>query len=314
MKKILLAVITISLLSGCQFEYNFLSSTMDENEYLNTYIDYLNPLADNLDYAFNDYLYYVPEAVTVDDEIFFYGSYYGTVVADLEQAKTDLLSENMDIADDTKEGAIEYAAKTYLAGYETFLTSYKEAADYYSSSEYKNDVSYAATLDETIINNYYDTIGSQAALFDLISGAQKEARGELNEDSTDPVEKIGVSLTLLSDLAEEASDTLSYWDFTNPDVTGLEDIYNSLVSKHAEEEQEVSAIYSSDYDSLFSAFETGYLGTLTSYEAGVKNIIDDSKAGLVTGENSADYDYVFVYYDELIDAHNSIVDLLEMYY
>ncbi|EKD47910.1 MAG: hypothetical protein ACD_65C00220G0001, partial [uncultured bacterium] len=82
MKKILLAVITISLLSGCQFEYNFLSSTMDENEYLNTYIDYLNPLADNLDYAFNDYLYYVPEAVTVDDEIFFYGSYYGTVVAD----------------------------------------------------------------------------------------------------------------------------------------------------------------------------------------------------------------------------------------
>lgn len=314
MKKTVLIGIMIGLFvfSGC-FGLSTLTS-MDENEYFNAYVDYINPLADNLDYAFDDYLYYVPESVTAEDEIYFYGSYYGTAVADFEQAKTDVLSDYMDIADDTTEGAIEYAAEIYFADYEAFFSSYKEAADYYSSGEYKSDISYAPTLDETVINSYYAAISSQSALFDLISEAQKATRGELNEDSTDPVEKIGVSITLLSDLAEEASDVLSYWDFSNPDVDGLKDIYNRLVAKHAEEEQDVSAIYSSDYDSLFSAFETGYLGTLTNYEAGVKDIIDDAKAGLITEENSADYDYVFVYYDELIDAHNAVVDLLEMYY
>jgi|GEM_PF-2305865 len=314
MKKIILAVTAIVLMSGCQFEYNLLSSTMDPNDYLNTYIDYLNPLSDNIDSAFDDYLYYVPESVTAEDEIAFYGSYYSTAISDLEQARADLLTDSMDIEDDTTEGAIEYAADVYFTDYQTFFDSYKEAADYYSSGEYKNDISVATTLEESIINNYYIAIDDQATLFDLIASAQKAARGDFNEDSTDPVEKIGVSITLLSDLAEEASDALSYWDFANPDVAGLEDIYSRLIAKHAEEAQEVSALYSSDYDSLFNSFETGYLGTLTNYENGIKVIIDDSKAGLISEDTSSNYDYVFGYYDELIDSHNAVVDLLEMYY
>ncbi|EKD64298.1 MAG: hypothetical protein ACD_51C00028G0024 [uncultured bacterium] len=308
MKKLLIAIcgVAILLTSGCSL------FAMDEMTYYNTYIDYINPLAEQLDNGYIDYINTVPENATADMEIDFYGSYYMTAIADLADARASLFTSDMIIPDTTKQTALEAATNSYFDSFEVFFEKYNEAATYYGNDTYKTNIEYALELDNAVIDSYYNALDLQNTLFELISEYQVSARGELNEDTTDPVEKIGVSITLLSDKVDEILDVLNYWDFVNPDVAGLTSLYDGLVAKHQEEKTELDAITTDEYKSLIDTFNSGYLSVLTGFEVEVKKLIDDANAGLVTEENSADYNIVFDYYDQLIDAHNSTIDLLEM--
>lgn len=307
MKKLLIAVgcMVVLLASGCAL------FDMDEMSYYNTYIDYVNPLADDLDAGYGDYLNTVPENATADMEIAFYGSYYVTAVADLADAKADLFTSDMKITDAIKQTALEAAANSYFTAFDTFFAKYKEAADYYGNGTYKTDIESAVELDNAVIQGYYDALDLQNTLFELIGEYQVSARGDLNEDTTDPVEKVGVAITVLSDKVDEIITALEAWDFANPDVTGLTALYDELIAKHSEEKTELDNIATDKYKSLTDAFNTGYLTVLTGFETEVKKLIDDATAGLVTEDNSGDYNVIFEYYDQLIDAHNSIIDLLE---
>lgn len=308
MKKLLIAAVSavVLLASGCAL------FSMDEMTYYNTYIDYLNPLADDLDIGYSDYLYTVPEGATADMEIDFYGSYYVTALADLADAKANLFTSDMEISDSIKQTALEATTNSYFDSFETFFEKYNEAANYYGNDEYKMNIEYAVELESMVIQTYYDALDLQNTLFELIGDYQVGARGELNEDTTDPVEKVGVAITILSDKVDGVIEALEYWDFANPDVTGLTALYDDLVAKHIEEKTELDSIATDKYASLIDTFNTGYLSVLTSFENEVKKLIDDANAGLVTEDNSADYNVIFEYYDQMIDAHNSTIDLLEV--
>jgi len=312
MKK-LLSVLVLAIMfvvSGC----SLLATTMDEMTYYNTYIDYINVLSDDLDNGINDYLSYVPETVTADMDVQFYGSYYGTATVDLSDARTNLFTESMTIDDTVKETALESVAESYFTSFQAFFDKYNEAATYYGNGDYKTNTEYAVELDEAIITAYYDASDAQTTLFDTISEYQIAARGELNEDTTDPVEKVGVSITILSDKVDVVAEAVYIWDFSTSDTTDITALYNDLVAKHTEEENATDALYEDKYKDLFDAFNTTYLGTLTSFETEVNKFIQDVNSGVATVDNVSDYDMIYEYYDQMIDAHNSMVDMLEMYY
>ncbi|MFA6528222.1 MAG: DUF3829 domain-containing protein [Candidatus Gracilibacteria bacterium] len=312
MKKSLavLVLATMFIVSGC----SLLTTTMDEMTYYNTYIDYVNVLSDDLDNGMNDYLSYVPESVTADMDVQFYGSYYGTATVDLSDARTNLFVESMTIEDTVKETALESIAESYFTSFETFFEKYNEAATYYGNGTYKTDIESAVKLDEEIINAYYDASDLQTTLFNTISEYQISARGELDENTTDPVEKVGVAITVLSDKVDTVAEAVYNWDFSMSDTTEITALYNDLVTKHTEEKTATDALYDDKYKDLLDSFNTTYLGTLTSFESEVNKFIQDVNSGVATLDNSSDYDMIFEYYDQMIDAHNSMVDMLELYY
>ena len=313
MKKIV-ALLAVVLMTGCSFIDSFMY--MDEVDYYNAYIDQFNILAEDLDYAVSDYLYYVPEPETMNgtEDIYFYGAEYTTVMADLDYAYLVLFDDSMTIADTVKEETLEALAMDYFYEFEVFMDLYKEASDFYISDAYVTDLEGALAIETEMLDQYDVVLGLQFELSDLIEEYQIASRGELNEDSTDPVEKMGVSVTLLTDEASEIIDIMYLWDFENPASAEVKESYEWLAAKHIEEEAEVAALYDSYYDDLFIAFEEDYLMILTDFESEVAKFVADAEAGTVTLENSTDYDGAFVYYDYLINSHNAFVDLLNTYY
>jgi len=263
-----------------------------------------------MDYAMDDYLNSVPEEITAEVEIDFYGSYYGSAVSNIETVREALLAEDMVIADGLRQQNVEVAMNDFLDELEYFLSMYNEAALFYSSDAYKEDVDAAYELDGVVIEAYYGAAYAQLALIDLIDEYQSDLVSDFDENTDNPLEKIGISMSLLYDEADAIVYELSYWDMENPDIDGIEALYDSLIAVHAEEAKEVADLYDDVYVDVFEAFEVNYLGVLTSFEEGVAVLIEDGRAGLVTEETTADYDYIFNHYDDLIDLHNSIVDML----
>lgn len=287
---------------------------MDEVEYYNTYIDYMNDLSRDLDSALMDYYSYVPETVTTETEIYFYGAEYSIAKADLDNARNVLFGSSMTIADSDKQDAVEASTTIYFDAFDEFLEIYQEAGDYYRNGVYKDDASYAPTLEEGI-NAAYDTvILAQYDLSIIINEYQEEARGELNEDTDDPLEKIGVSVTLLTEKAGQIVDVLGFWEFANPDVEGVTALYDELLAKHEEEASEVDALYDDYYADVFAVFDESYLTALTVFEEEVGVFVEDAKNGEVTEESSIKYDPIFTSYEYLVDMHNLTVDTLNWYY
>lgn len=311
MKK-LIASLSILLFTGCSLLNSF--TYMSEIDYFNTYVDHFNLIAEDLDNAMSDYFYYVPENVTVETEVVFYGSYYAEAKLHVDNAREVIFSDEMTIADSDKEIVLEALAENYFDAFDDFLAIYDEAADYYSDDSYKDSIEYLALLDANIINQYDVVSTLQYEFSELLNEYQVEARGELNEDSTDPVEKIGVSITILTDTTDDIVNLLYLWDFENPQVAEVRGFYDDLIAKHAEEASEVVAIYDSAYESLFAGFEDNYLAALTAFEVEVETFVLDAEAGLVTLDTSYNYDSLFYSYDDLITAHNAMVDLLNEVY
>ncbi len=306
MKKILstLIISTMLLTSGCSW------FKMDEMEYYNLFIDYINQLTDDLDYAMDDYLTSVPEEIDPEQDIDFYATYYSTAIANLEQAQIDLASEEREIADEERQSEIESYGYNFFASLANFYAGYYEAAEFYSDQGHKTDVDGAYEIDAVMIDNYYIAAAAQMELINLISTYQIDVMGDLDEDTENPLEKISVSMTLIYRAADELVYELSYWDFEDPNIDGIEELYDKLLEIHAEEEYEVSQLYDDEYSDVFDAFQTSYLGILTSFEEEVAKIIEDGKAGVITEETGSDYDVAFDYYDQLIEVHNAIVDML----
>jgi len=308
MKKILslLLISTIVFVSGCFASF----FAMDEMQYYNTYIDYINQLTDDLDYSMDDYLASVPEEIDPEADIEFYGTYYSTAIANLEYAQVDLSAKDMKIADNEKQLAVEKAAYDFFAALANFYATYYDAAAFYTEDGHKDDVDAAYALDKKVVSNYHIAATAQLELLNVISGYQIDYTGDLNEDTNDPLEKISISMTLIYRAADDLVYALSYWDFEDPDLDTIESLYNTLIETHTKEAAEVDALYTDKYDTVFDAFQVSYLGILTSFEEEVAKIIKDGRAGTITSENSSDYDTAFDYYDQLVGVHNSIIDML----
>lgn len=301
-----LMLTTLVFATGCFSSW----LAMDEMQYYNNYIDYINSLTDDLDYAMDDYLANVPEDIDVNEDIEFYGTYYSTAIANLESVQIALAADDMYIADEDKQLEIEMAAYDFFESLAYFYATYQSTAQFYSADGHKTDVDYAYQLDEAVIETYYSAASTQFTLLNIITQYQMDYLGDLNEDTNDPIEKISISMTLIYRSADDLVYELSYWDFENPNIDSIEQLYNDLVAIHTEEAAEVAALYDEQYSDIFDAFQVSYLGILTSFEEAIFKIITDGKAGLITSENSADYNAAFDYYDQLIEIHNSIVDML----
>lgn len=148
MKKILVVISMFAILSGCDA-----FSKLNTIEYNNEVVEQINETSTQLEKTATLYNETVPTVVTENIEI-----KTEDMLKELSSAQ-DLVKEidslaNVESKDEEQQASVTTAITDYKTKADAYLTAYQEMYTYYSSGEYKTDISKVTDLDENIHTTY----------------------------------------------------------------------------------------------------------------------------------------------------------------
>lgn len=161
----------LTVLSGCDFISNF--SKLNNIEYNNKVVEQVNLTSVQIEKTASTYNTAVPTVVTESTEI---SSDEMKIELNSAQDLLKKLSElsTLESKNEEQQIAVLKGLESYTSKSEAYLTAYQTMLDYYSSGEYKTDVSKVTDLDENIHTTYSAFIEENNALVGVLDSFVEE--------------------------------------------------------------------------------------------------------------------------------------------
>ena len=242
--------------------------------------------------------------------------------------QSNLLGDNIKVADETVRDEIEPKFKAYIDSYKSLVEANNKLADYCQREAHKDDNgAQVSPLTEDVDKKLTDFIDKDDDLNSTVKKIQRSTDLGIDENSTDPYDVITLASDVLTNDVEDAHTTYSSWitekvDEGNPDGKAVKNAKDKLKTDLDKYKNKAEAVKAAEAESVGSYFSS-YLSEVEDFDVEYEKFARDVENGELTTDRAnelieEDQTSVFgspVYraYSDVIDAHNDIVDAIERY-
>ena len=293
-------------------------------EFYNKYIEVSNKVQDAGEKLYKDYITDVPEPKSITKSSFVMAVSFKLSADNLERVYKEYNRSLFDggalsklNASDEMKNEIEGNFKDVLKSMEDFYNTSRKVAEYYSKSEYKNDLSKAEGYDEEMKAVY----GKYKAAFDKFSTSVKKFKPQRKvrdvESISNPDEK-SVAILMNSyentlDRAEEFYDAFNGVEY-NSDITKAKDKFREFEEKFKDDKSMVLNASFSDKTKYMKYSYEDYFVKMTNMflDAGTK-FFDKAPSAKDQREFNRLYDDVVNNYNYMITAYNTNINIVNTF-
>lgn len=293
-------------------------------EFYNKYIEVSNKVQDAGEKVYKDYKSSIPEPKSISKNDFIIAVSFKLSADNLERVYKEYNRSMFDggelsklNASDEMKNEIEGNFKDVLKGMQEFYNTSVKVAEYYSSSEYKNDLSKAVGYDEELKAAY----GKYKAAFDKFSASVKKYKPQRKqrdiESISNPDEK-AVAILMNSyentlDAAEEFYDEFSGLEFKGDQQKSKEFFRKFEDTFKKEKEIVMSAEFSDKTKYMKYSYEDYFSKMCKMFTDAGNKFYDKSPDAKDEREFNRLYDDVVNNYNYMITAYNTNINIVNSF-
>lgn len=290
---------------------NTAANKMSETEYYNKVIQQMNGMSDYTGVVSDGYDRFVAYDSVEQRSSFTAQPTY----AWYDSAKKDLVDSKPEMQNAEAQQKIEAKLVPYIGEYKTMLDAYKALGEYYERGRYKDDNEAQKDALVTPLSESIDKVyDMQEEIFTLVEEYQSQVDLGIDENTQDPIEVATLAQDKITGDAKKLYKEYSTWIEAydkdgKADTTAMQAAYDQYKTDLATYSARADVAKVKDISFAGTSW-TSYVDAAGKLEIKFENVLRDAKADSIKDLVTLDEEVLDIYND-LIDAHNSLVSSLD---